>query len=94
MMLVGRVDDGERVTLGQLAEPSGGGGGDRRVEEHAHPVHAFGRKRNPAGIAGAARTTAGGSEKGHEWIRRAALDARLEVRGVPGDPEQFELERV
>ena len=42
VMLVRRVDDGERVTLCPLAEAGGRRGSDRRVEEHAHPVHSLG----------------------------------------------------
>ena len=59
----------------------------------AHPVHALGRERDAAGIAGAARAAAGGGEKGNERIGRSTLDARLEVRRVAGDPQQLELER-
>ncbi len=92
-MLVRGVDDRERVPLGTVVEPGCRCRRNRRVEEHAHPVDAFGRERDPTRVASRAGPSPGRGEEAHERILRPAFDARVEMRRVAGHPEELELER-
>ena len=93
MVLVRRGHDGERVALRPVAEPRAAAAAIGEWSSTRMPCTPFGRERDPARVARGAGTTAGRREERDERLRRAALDARLEMGHVPGHPQQLQLER-